>query len=160
MQNDGVTPQLSLIVLKRFRVIFGSMRQHFRRTEEMCGVTGSQLWLLQEVSKNPGIGVSDLADQLAIHQSTCSLLVDKLVQRQYLLKIKNSGDQRRVGLALSEQGSRLIRIAPDPARGILPEALDALPDDVLVALDRSLVELISQLKFRDDHLSETPLADL
>ena len=77
---------LSLQVLKKFRIIFGSVRQHFREVEETCGITGSQLWIMQEVADTPGIGVSDLADNLSIHQSTCSQLVEKLVARKLIDK--------------------------------------------------------------------------
>ena len=63
---------LSLEVLQQFRVIFGTMRRHFREVEERCGLPGSQMWLLQEVQRSPGIGVSDLASRLGVHQSTGS----------------------------------------------------------------------------------------
>lgn len=42
--------QLPLQVLKKFRIIYGTVRQHFREIERTCGVTGSQLWVMQEVA--------------------------------------------------------------------------------------------------------------
>ena len=93
---------LTLDVLQQFRVIFGTMRRHFREVEERCGLPGSQMWLLQEVQRCPGIGVSELAICLGIHQSTCSLLVDKLVARRFLKKTRKPSDRRCVGLALDE----------------------------------------------------------
>lgn len=45
-------------VLKKFRIIYGSVRQHFREVEQACGVSGSQLWLMQEIANTPDIGVS------------------------------------------------------------------------------------------------------
>ncbi len=152
--------QLSLQVLKKFRVIYGSVRQHFRDVEQTCGVTGSQLWILQEVSKTPGLGVSELAERLSIHQSTCSQLVEKLVTRGLIDKERSKEDQRRVGLRLSGEAVKILKNAPGPAEGILPEALQALPEAALLALDKSLVELISQLHTRDDRLAEKPLSDM
>jgi len=107
--------QLSLQVLKKFRVIYGSIRQHFREIEQTCGVTGSQLWILQEVTKTPGIGVSELADRLSIHQSTASQLVEKLVGRQLIIKERSKEDQRRVGLWLTPDAAILLKKAPGPA---------------------------------------------
>ncbi len=152
--------QLSLQVLKKFRIIFGSVRQHFREVEETCGVTGSQLWILQEVAKTPDIGVSELADCLSIHQSTCSQLVEKLVHRGLVIKERSKEDQRRVGLCLTEEASKILKNAPGPAEGILPEALQALPESALLALDKSLIEVIGQLSTKDDRLADRPLADL
>lgn len=152
--------QLSLQVLKRFRVIYGSVRQHFREVEQNCGVTGSQLWILQEVAKTPGIGISELADRLSIHQSTGSQLVEKLVTRSLIIKERSKEDQRRVGLCLTEEASRILKNAPGPAEGLLPEALNALPESALLMLDKSLIEVIDQLRIRDDKYADRPLSDL
>jgi len=152
--------QLSLQVLKKFRIIYGSVRQQFREIEQTCGVTGSQLWILQEVAKTPDIGISELADRLSIHQSTGSQLVEKLVGRNLVIKERSKEDQRRVGLRVTEEASRLLTNAPGPAEGILPEALQALPESALLALNDSLIEVIGQLRVRDDRLADRPLSDL
>lgn len=148
-------------VLRQFRVIFGSVRQHFRRVEEQCGVSGSQLWILQETWKTPGIGVTELAGRLSIHQSTCSQLVEKLVRRKLLKKSRPiSGDQRRVGLSVSKTGRHCIDCAPGPAQGVLPEALGSLPSSVLKALEGNLAKVIAELDVKDPTDAERPLADL
>lgn len=158
--NKRSKNQISLQVLKKFRIIYGSVRQHFREIEQTCGVTGSQLWILQEVSNIPGIGISELADRLSIHQSTASQLVEKLVARDLINKERSKEDQRRVGLRLTEEASRLLKNAPGPAEGILPEALQALPESTLLALDNSLISVIGQLRIRDDKLADRPLSEL
>ena len=152
--------QLSIQVLKKFRIIFGSVRQHFREVEQTCGVTGSQLWILQEVAKIPDTGVSELAERLSVHQSTCSQLVEKLAARGLIKKERNKQDQRRVGLSLTAAAQRILGSAPGPAEGILPEALQALPESALLALDQALIDVIGQLRLRDDKLADKPLADL
>ena len=152
--------QLPLQVLKKFRIIYGTVRQHFREIERTCGVTGSQLWVMQEVSTTPGIGVSELAERLSIHQSTCSQLVEKLVARKLVSKERSKEDQRRVGLRVTEEASKLLVNAPGPAEGILPEALSALPVETMLSLDSSLEKIIQQLQIWDDRLAGKPLSDL
>ena len=152
--------QLSLQALKKFRIIYGSVRQHFREVEQTCGVTGSQLWILQEVDKTPGMGISELADRLSIHQSTGSQLVEKLVVRGLINKVRSKEDQRRVGLRVTEEAAKLLKNAPGPAEGVLPEALQALPESALLALDNALLGVIGQLRIRDDKLANRPLSDL
>lgn len=152
--------QLSREVLKKFRVIFGSVRQHFREVERTCGVTGSQLWIMKEIAGSPDIGVSELAVRLSIHQSTCSLLVEKLVSRQLVIKARSKEDQRRVGLRLSEMALELIGKAPGPAEGVLSEALSGISLQTMQSLDGSLAEIIRQLQVKDEKLAEKPISDL
>ena len=152
--------RLALEVLKKFRVIFGSVRQHFRAIEESCGLTGSQLWVVQEVRRAPAIGVSELAAKLSIHQSTCSLLVERLVSEGMLSRARQSHDRRRVGLTLTRRGIAALRRAPGPAEGLLPEALIGLSARGLGALSISLDRLIVQLRRRDERLASRHLSEL
>lgn len=152
--------QDALQALKQFRIIYGSVRQHFREVEKTCGISGSQLWILQEVSRSTGIGVSELAGKLSVHQSTCSLLVEKLVTKKLILKERSKEDQRRVGLYVTKEAERILQLAPGPAEGVLPEALSALPQDVLLSLNSALGQVIDQLQISDEKLAEKPLSDL
>ncbi len=158
--RDQNTNQLSLQVLKKFRIIYGSVRQHFREVERTCGVTGSQLWIMQEIADTSGIGVSELAVRLSIHQSTCSQLVEKLVTSNLIVKKRSKEDQRRVGLWLSDEAINLIKKAPNPTEGVLPKALRNLPTETIQALDSAMEQLIEQLQITDDRLAEKPLSDI
>lgn len=159
IMNDH-QPQLALEVLQQFRVIYGTMRQYFRELEDCCGMPGSQMWVLQEVERTPEIGITELAGRLGIHQSTCSLLVEKLVAKNCLAKKRQSVDQRRVGLCLAGEGKKAIAALPGPAEGVLPEALSAIPDVALKTLHINLAELIGHLPGRDDTFAATPLAEM
>ena len=152
--------ELSVQVLKKFRIIYGSLRQHFREIEQTCGIKGSQLWILQEINKTPGLGVSELAERLSIHQSSASQLVDKLAEHGLITKERSKEDQRRVGLKVTEEGAKILVNAPDPAEGLLPEALQTLPESELIALDKSLIEVIGRFHTRDDKHAVKPLSDL
>ena len=154
------TSHLALGVLQQFRVIYESMRQYFREVEERCGLSGSQTWLLQEVQHSPGNGVNELAGRLGIHQSTCSLLVEKLVAKHCLIKTRPHEDQRRVGLCLAPDGLKAIEVLPGPAEGVLPEALGTIPDVVLNTLYINLSDLIRPLPGSDGAFANMPLADM
>ncbi|UCV05259.1 MarR family winged helix-turn-helix transcriptional regulator [Dechloromonas denitrificans] len=150
---------LAMEVLQQFRLIYGSLRQYFRLVEERCGLPGSQMWVLQEVRRRPEIGIGDLAVRIGVHQSTCSLLVDKLVAQGCLTKKRHSADQRRVGLCLAPNGLTALAALPGPAEGILPQALAELPEVALKTLHINLDALIQQLPGKDASYAGTPLAD-
>lgn len=152
--------ELTVDVLRKFRLIYGSVRQHFREVEEICGVSGSQLWVMHELRQSPGIGVTELARRLSIHQTTCSQLIDKLVSRGYVRKARSTEDQRRVGLTLSSRAAKVLASAPGPAEGVLPQALMDLSGETLESLSTHLDRLIAHLRLADVTSAGKPLADL
>ena len=158
-QPSSANP-LTLEVLQQFRLIYGSMRQYFREVEEQCGLSGSQMWVLQEVEQKPYIGVTELAGRLGIHQSTCSQLVERLVSQTYLTKTRPHDDQRRIGLCLTPEGLAAISALPGPAEGVLPKALNTIPAVALKTLHINLSELINHLPNQHAGFAKMPLAEL
>ncbi len=158
--SDRDHDAMVLDVLQQFRLIFGSMRRYFRLVEERCGMSGSQMWVLQEVQRQPEIGIGELARRMGVHQSTCSLLVDKLVAQNCLTKKRLTSDQRRVGLSLAAAGETALAALPGPAEGILPEALSTVPPVVLKTLNINLEELIAYLPDKDEQAATMPLAEM
>lgn len=152
--------ELSLLVLKQFRLIYGNAKRQFRSVEKNCGVSGSQLWLLQEITKSPGIGISELAERLSIHLSTCSFLVEKLKAKKLVIKSRSESDQRRVGLKATAAGKKVLSGSSGPAEGVLPVALQALSETELKKLFASLEKLIGVLHLHDESAADKPLADM
>ena len=150
---------LTLRVLKQFRTIYGAVPRHFRRTEQRSGVSGSLAWILHEISESPGIGVSELAERLSIHQSTGSQLVEKLVRDGHVHRARSREDRRRVGLALTPQGANVAAKTPPPAEGVLPGALMSLSSASLRKLNTDLDHLIAHLQIHEAD-ADKPLSEL
>ena len=132
-------------VLRRFRLVFNAVKSHFREVEKKAGVAGAQLWALSVVRDRPGIGVGDLARAMDVHQSTASNLVRSLVERSLVEARKGAADRRSVQLHVLPAGARVLRRAPGPLTGVLPQALAALDARTLARLDRDLATLIAAL---------------
>ena len=132
-------------VLRRFRVVFNAVKNHFREVEKKAGVAGAQLWALSVVRDCPGIGVSDLARAMDVHQSTASNLVRSLLERSLVDARKDGTDRRTVQLHLLPAGAKVLRRAPGPFAGVLPEALAELDAKTLSRLDNDLGTLIDAL---------------
>ncbi|MND01423.1 hypothetical protein D3C83_204090 [compost metagenome] len=62
------------------------------------------------------------------------------------MRRRDTVDQRVVRVFLTAAGERLVRKAPSPARGVLPDALEALPAADLRRLDRSVAALLRSMK--------------
>lgn len=146
-------------VLRRFRLVFNAVKTHFQQVEKKAGVGGAQVWALSVVRASPGIGVNALAKAMDIHQTTASNLVKALVQAELLAAEKNGADRRTVQLRVLPAGTRVLRKAPGPFAGVLPEALARLDARMLVRLDADLSALISELGV-DDKAAGIPLAQM
>lgn len=156
--NDAVGTEVSpLSVLQRFRVLIRTAQRHSQWIERQSGVTGAQLWALQELQEQPGLRVGELAKLMALHQSTASNLIDKLESNGLVRKERTAADQRVVRLYLTPAGTELHAHAPSPARGILPEALRLLSPDELSLLQNDLDALLRQIRDMDEGFGMQPL---
>lgn len=153
-RKTGVTP---LSVLQRFRILIRTAQRHSQWIERQSGVTGAQLWALQELFEAPGLRVGELAKRMALHQSTASNMIDKLESSGLVSKERTSADQRVVRLSLTDAGRDLLARAPSPARGVLPEALRLLDEEALARLQGELDGLLKQIKDLDEGFGMQPL---
>ncbi len=146
-----------LDILKKFRIVIRAAQRHSQWIEKQCGVSGAQLWIMQELRDQPGLRVGELASKLAIHQTTASNLLDSLRKRGYVVKERDAEDQRVVNLKLSEEGEQALSKAPTPARGLLPEAILNLDEKSLTELDKGLQGLLNSIDQLDEGMGMLPM---
>jgi DNA-binding MarR family transcriptional regulator len=146
-------------VLRRFRQVFNSVKSHFHQVEKRAGIGGAQLWALSIIRANPRIGVNGLARAMDIHQSTASNLVRALVASEMVVAERRESDRRAVQLCIRPAGTRVLRRAPGPFTGVLPDALERLDARTLGRLERDLARLIEVLH-ADKRAAGIPLAHM
>ena len=151
---------LDIEVLKQFRVIFKSIRKHFQSIEDALGISGAQLWALSCIAECPGMRVADLAASMALHQSTTSNLIEKLVEQGLVRRERSREDGRASILFVTEGAQQKLQHAPGPVKGLLPDALTQLPYGTLRDLNACLTVLLSTMEQLDASAGEmTPLSD-
>lgn len=139
-----------LDALKKLRIVIRAAQRQSAWIEKQCGVSGAQLWIMQELHDAPGLRVGEIAGKLAIHQTTASNLLRPLEKNGYVVKVRDPADQRAVKLALSEKGAELLMRAPKPARGLLPESLRQLDEQQLAQLNNGLQGLLNSIGIIDE----------
>jgi DNA-binding MarR family transcriptional regulator len=149
----------AVVVLRQFRQVFNAVKAHFQQVEKTVGIGGAQVWALSVVRDNPGIGVGALARAMSIHQSTASNLVRTLIDREMVVGVKEGADRRAVQLRLLPAGAKVLRNAPGPFAGLLPDALNSLPPETLARLSEDLGRLIVAIA-ADEEGASIPLSDL
>jgi DNA-binding MarR family transcriptional regulator len=146
-------------VLRQFRVVMNAVKTHFRQVEKMAGVGGAQLWALSVIHSSPGLGMNELAQAMDIHQSTASNLIKTLMAQEMVEAAKTGADRRAVNLHILPAGIKVLKKAPAPFAGVLPDALASLDAPTLARLEMDLGTLILALN-ADEGAANTPLAEL
>ena len=157
-QEPVDAPEPATRVLRQFRIVFNAVKTHFRQVEREAGVGGAQLWALSVIAQRPGIGVTDLSRELDIHQSTASNLIKALAERQLIIARRDGADRRSVALTMLPRGTDVLKSAPLPLAGVLPDALSSLDADTLARLEVDLAKLIAVLGPADEASAKVPLS--
>ena len=156
---DSPAPDPATRVLRQFRIVFNSVKTHFRQVEREAGLGGAQLWALSVIAQSPGIGVTELSRALDIHQSTASNLVRGLSSRGLIAAAREGADRRGVSLRTLPRGDEVLQRAPQPFAGVLPDALSSLDAATLRRLEADLARVIDALATNADG-AQVPLSQI
>lgn len=152
------TAEAALEALQAFRIIVRSVQRHSQRIERKFGVSGAQLWALQEIAEADGVRVGELARRMAVHQSTASNILDRLEEKGLVRRARTTEDQRVVRLYLTDPGRGLLAQAPSPTRGVLPHALRSMSGESLAELTLALKNVLVRISDADPSSGLVPLS--
>jgi DNA-binding MarR family transcriptional regulator len=128
------------------RCIVQRLRVSGRAAEQRFGISGAQLFILNELVHGPAQSINSLADRTFTHQSSVSMVVSRLVERRLAERTPGHGDARRVGISITAAGRALVRRAPDAAQARLVEALQKMPRADMRALAKNLTTLTTAIE--------------
>lgn len=123
--------------LDAFRHIVQALRVG-RAGEGYAGLGSAQLFALQQIAEHPNASINDVAALTCTHQSSVSVVIQRLVRQRLVAKVVSSQDRRRQRLAVTAKGRRLLGRAPVAVQEHLIAAIAGLPEVDRRALARSL----------------------
>jgi DNA-binding MarR family transcriptional regulator len=136
--------------LDAFRRIIQTLRQSSREAEQRVGLSAAQLFALQQLAAMSGASVNDLAATTFTHQSSVSVVVQRLVARKLVAKVISQDDRRRVRLAITDAGRALLRRSPEPVQDRLIAGIAALPSSQRQAFVVALTTIAETVSERAD----------
>ena len=113
--------------LDAMRRILQEVRVTNRVVEQQLGLSGAQLFVLEELAREPASSLNDLAARTATRHSSVSTVVARLVELGFVSRVVAREDARRVQLAITARARRLLVDAPPSAQARLLTAARALP---------------------------------
>ncbi|WP_238019782.1 MarR family winged helix-turn-helix transcriptional regulator [Dactylosporangium sp. AC04546] len=106
-------------------------------------VTSTQFAVLSAIASTPHIDQNSLSRQVSLDTSTVGDVVNRLLERGYVVRSRDPDDRRRNVLTLTEEGDRLhavISVAASRMTERLVESLSEQDRDDLVRILQTLVE--------------------
>jgi len=126
------------------RAVARATQRHSQWVERKSSVSGAQLWAMRELADQPGQRSGELAERLAIHQSTASNMLDRIERRGLVRRDRTGSDQRVVRVFLTPEARRRSPGRRPGARPP-PEALRQMSPEQLELLQGALDELIEYM---------------
>jgi DNA-binding MarR family transcriptional regulator len=100
------------------RIFFACHARHVRDPKTRRLLSAHQASVLDHLDEVQATTLMGLAKHMGVTPSTMSLTIERLVRRGYVLRIRHSGDRRRLELRLSPAGERIREASSvlEPAR--------------------------------------------
>jgi DNA-binding MarR family transcriptional regulator len=109
------------------RKVVRFLRLADREAEATTGLSAAQLYILHCLAEAPSGSMSELAERTMTDPSSVSTVIDRLVRRGLVKRVRAREDLRRFTLRLSPIGQRVIRTAPRAPQELIANALGAMP---------------------------------
>src|SRR5438128_3010836 len=136
----------SRAVVDSIRRIVRALRGSSREAERRVGISGAQLFVLQQLASGPAGSLAEVAQRTLTHPSSVSVVVSRLAAAGLLVRAPSQLDRRRTELRLTARGRRLLRSAPALAQEGLIEAVVRLPRGRRAQLAGGLAALIEEMR--------------
>ena len=115
------------IVLDALRHVVRELRRSAVVAESRLGISGAQLFVLQNLARGKAGSINELAELTLTHQSSVSVVVSRLAERNLVRRVPSAADGRRMEIELTDAGRRLLARAPEAAQTNLFDALRKMP---------------------------------
>jgi DNA-binding MarR family transcriptional regulator len=114
-------------ILDEIRRLVRFLRVSARAAEKHLGISGAQLFILQTLNQSHGpLSVNELAERTRTHQSSVSVVVQKLVSQKLVRRAHARADARQLELTLTPAARALLRRSPGSAQQMLIGAMEQL----------------------------------
>lgn len=132
-------------VMDSIRRIVRLLRVSARASERLVGISGAQLFVMQQLAESGACSIGELAERTLTHQSSVSVVVSRLIERGFVSRRPSEEDARRAVVELTPAGRKLLQRAPPMAQAHLITGLRRMGAAERGALARGLSALVREI---------------
>ena len=128
--------------VQSLRRIVKTIQDYSQQVSSEFGITGPQLWALKTISEHDTLPLGQLSKKMHLHPSTVTGVVDRLENKGYVARGRDTADRRIVTVSLTASGKELAKKAPSPVQGKLIYGLKKMKRDDLHLIYESVRRLM------------------
>jgi DNA-binding MarR family transcriptional regulator len=132
-------------VLISIRRIIQSVDLHSRYLVKNFGLTGPQLIIMQEVSRQGEISISEIAKSISLGQATVTGILERLEVRGLITRRRSKSDKRKVFIKVTKACEKLLDKAPPPMQENFIKNFENLRDWEQAMILSSLQRIVALL---------------
>jgi DNA-binding MarR family transcriptional regulator len=114
------------LVLDSIRRIVRFLRIASRESEKRLGLSAAQVFVLHKLADGRPLSLNQLAQRTLTHQSSVSVVVQRLVEQGLVERARSEVDGRAVMLTLTAEGRSTLKKAPDAPHDRLIQSLEQM----------------------------------
>ncbi|HEY3875838.1 MAG TPA: MarR family transcriptional regulator [Candidatus Kapabacteria bacterium] len=131
-------------ILNTLRILVQSLQIASRNAEKRVGLSGAQLFVLEQLRTAKSMSVNELAAATHTSQSTVSVVVTKLVKKGLVSRVRSEMDQRMQMLSITKAGIQTLRSSPETLQDKLIRVLKKMRSEDRSALALHLDTILTQ----------------
>jgi DNA-binding MarR family transcriptional regulator len=130
------------IILDCIRSLFQALRLTSTSMEKDCGLSAAQLFVLENLKGKGPLSLNELASLTLTHQSSVSVVVQKLFSKGLVVRTANRKDLRSSVVRLSSKGQAFVKNRASSFHDRLLHGIRSLPEKNRRAFARTFQEIL------------------
>ena len=142
---EGASRSVALDLLRKLWRVNHAMETLSKQMLSTLEVTGPQRLLLRLVGERPGLSAGSIAEELELHPSTLTGMLDRLEAGNFLRRTKDPNDGRRAIFRLSAAGKRIDGLSQGTVEAALLRTTHSLREEEVASVNRWLTLFSEEL---------------
>lgn len=142
-------PRYDLWILRSLRRIMRAVDVHSRRLSAEYSITGPQVLCLQTVHEDGPMTATALAKLVHLSSSTVVGIIDRLEQKDCVLRERSLEDRRQILIHATDAGRDLLARVPSPLQDRLARGLAQLSEKEQNRLASAVEQIVDLLELPD-----------
>ena len=129
-------------IISGLSTLIGNTEEAAKEQFNLVQLTTHQMNYLETIDILDNPNITELAQQLKLSKPTVKVAIDKLIEKEYVYKIRSDEDRRSAHLHLTEKGKLINQMHEYAHKRIAESMLMKLNDDQIKTLEKLLAKVL------------------